>query len=91
MMPSTGWPRWSSAISVPKIGRPVMKALVPSIGSSTQTYSASVRTAPCSSPNTPCSGTCSVSSARMAVSASRSAMVTGLWSVLSSTVTWVRK
>jgi hypothetical protein len=37
MMPITGLPRCNSAISVPKIGSPVMKALVPSIGSSTQT------------------------------------------------------
>ena len=76
---------------MPKIGRPVMKALVPSIGSSTQTYSASVLTAPCSSPNTPCSGTWRVSRSRIAVSASRSAMVTGLLSVLSSIATGVRK
>ena len=43
MMPSIGLPRCSSPISVPNTGMPVMKALVPSIGSSTQTYSASSR------------------------------------------------
>ena len=41
MMPSTGSPPRSSAISVPNSGRPVMNDLVPSIGSSTQTSSAS--------------------------------------------------
>ena len=35
---------------------PAMKDLVPSIGSSTQTYSASVRSLPNSSPTMPCSG-----------------------------------
>jgi hypothetical protein len=80
-----------SAISVPQIGRPVMKARVPSIGSSTQTYSASARSTPCSSPYTPCSGTSLERIARIAASASRSAIVTGLASLLSSTGTGVRK
>ena len=40
--PNTGRPRWTSAIKVPNIGLPVMNDLVPSIGSSSQTYSASV-------------------------------------------------
>ena len=52
IMPSTGAPRWSSAISVPNSGRPVMNDLVPSIGSSTQTNSASVR--PCHAPRRGC-------------------------------------
>ena len=37
-------------------GRPVMNDLVPSIGSSTQTNSASIRSRPCSSPRMPWSG-----------------------------------
>ena len=41
IMPKTGSPRRISAISVPQAGMPEMKDLVPSIGSSTQTYSAS--------------------------------------------------
>ena len=41
MMPTTGVSPSSSATSVPKIGRPVMKARVPSIGSSTQRNRAS--------------------------------------------------
>ena len=36
MMPTIGRSSWNSAIRVPKVGRPVMKARVPSIGSSTQ-------------------------------------------------------
>jgi len=43
-MPKTGWPDRSKAISVPQAGMPEMKDLVPSMGSSTQTYSASART-----------------------------------------------
>ena len=54
--PITGTPRWRRAISVPKIGRPVRKALVPSIGSSTHTNSASARSLPSSSPTMPCDG-----------------------------------
>ncbi len=56
---------------------PQMKDLVPSIGSSTQTYSASARSAPNSSPMTPCSGKVRLISVRMAASAARSAAVTG--------------
>jgi hypothetical protein len=56
--PVTGWsmtPRIgvspsSRPISVPKTGRPVMKARVPSIGSSTQRNRASARSRPNSSP-----------------------------------------
>ena len=54
-----------------------MKDLVPSIGSSTQTYSASARSAPNSSPTMPWSGKVCRISARMAASAARSAAVTG--------------
>ena len=43
MMPRIGRPLWASAISVPNSGTPLMKDLVPSIGSSTQTNSASSR------------------------------------------------
>ena len=56
IMPNTGSPNRVSAISVPQAGMPAMKDLVPSIGSSTQTYSASARSAPNSSPITPWSG-----------------------------------
>ena len=55
-MPKTGSPKRVSAISVPQAGMPEMKDLVPSIGSSTQTYSASARSSPNSSPMMPCSG-----------------------------------
>ena len=54
--PSTGLPLKASAISVPNSGTPEMKDLVPSIGSSTQVYSASGRTRPNSSPQMPCAG-----------------------------------
>ncbi len=56
MTPSSGAPLRVSAISVPKVGRPVTKARVPSSGSSTQTYSAFSRSLPNSSPKMPCSG-----------------------------------
>ena len=49
-MPNTGVPLCNSAIRVPQIGKPAMKDFVPSIGSSTQTYSASSRSLPNSSP-----------------------------------------
>src|SRR5712672_2807076 len=55
-MPNTGVPWCNSAISVPQIGKPAIKDLVPSIGSSTQTYSASSRSLPNSSPMMPCWG-----------------------------------
>ena len=58
IMPNTGSPKRVSAISVPQAGMPEMKDLVPSIGSSTQTYSASARSSPNSSPMMPCSGNC---------------------------------
>ena len=67
----------SSAISVPNVGRPVMKARVPSIGSSTQRSRACGRSRPNSSPRMPCSGKRSASTARIACSALRSAIVTG--------------
>ena len=52
-MPNTGSPKRINPISVPQATMPVMKDLVPSIGSSTQTYSASVRSLPYSSPTMP--------------------------------------
>ena len=51
--PSTGQPLDSSAISVPKIGRPAMKLRVPSIGSSTHGRPAPSRSPPYSSPMMP--------------------------------------
>ena len=62
---------------MPNVGRPVMKARVPSIGSSTQRSRESGRSSPNSSPSTPCSGKRSARTARIACSALRSAMVTG--------------
>ena len=76
-MPYTGVPLCSSAISVPQIGNPAMKDLVPSIGSSTQTYSASSRSLPNSSPTMPCWGKLALISRRITASAARSASVTG--------------
>ena len=55
-MPNTGSPLRVSPISEPQAGMPEMNDLVPSIGSSTQTYSASARSLPYSSPTMPCSG-----------------------------------
>ena len=77
IMPNTGSPKRISPISVPQAGMPEMNDLVPSIGSSTQTYSASVRSAPYSSPRMPWSGKVRLMRARMACSAARSAAVTG--------------
>ena len=68
-----------------------MKARVPSIGSRTQTNSASVRSAPFSSPSMPCAGYCVAIRARIDASASRSAIVTGEASAFSSIATVVRK
>ena len=76
-MPNTGVPWCSSAISVPQIGKPAMKDLVPSIGSSTQTYSASSRSLPNSSPTMPCWGKLALIRRRITASAARSASVTG--------------
>ena len=70
---------------MPKVGSPEMKALVPSMGSSTQTYSASGRSAPYSSPTMPSCGRRAAISSRMADSAARSATVTGLASAFDST------
>ena len=86
-----GGRRQSNAIRVPKVGRPVMKARVPSIGSSTQRIRASGRSRPNSSPSTPCSGNRSVSTARIACSAVRSAMVTGERSAFRSAPSPARK
>ena len=55
----------------------MIKALVPSIGSSTQRIAAAGRSRPNSSPRMPCEGNRSASTARIACSAVRSAMVTG--------------
>ena len=77
IIPNTGVPRCSSAISVPQIGKPAMKDLVPSIGSSTQTYSASSRSLPNSSPTMPCWGKLALIRRRITASAARSASVTG--------------
>ena len=68
-MPNTAFPVRISAISVPQAGMPEMKDLVPSIGSSTQTYSASGRSRPYSSPMMPWSGKVRRMSVRIAVSA----------------------
>ena len=73
---------------------PEMNDLVPSIGSSTQTYSALVRSLPYSSPTMPCSGKLRLISVRIAASAARSAAVTGSKPTaepLSSTPREVRK
>ena len=64
-------------MSVPQATMPEMKDLVPSIGSSTQTYSASVCSEPYSSPRMPCAGKFLRISPRMTSSAARSATVTG--------------
>jgi len=93
-MPKIGWPCRVSAISVPQAGMPEMNDLVPSIGSSTQTNSASACSAPNSSPTMPCSGKFERMSARMASSAARSAAVTGSNTppaLLSSMLSDVRK
>src|SRR3984957_15350529 len=66
-----------SPINVPQVGSPETKLLVPSIGSSTQTYSASGRSCPYSSPIIPWAGNVCPISRRIAASAPRSASVTG--------------
>src|SRR5258707_443820 len=93
-MPNTGSPSRMSAISVPQAGMPEMNDLVPSIGSSAHTYSASTPPLPNSSPMMPCSGKARWIIARMQRSAARSAWVTGSnWPplLLSSTESEVRK
>ncbi len=62
---------------MPHTGSPAMKALVPSIGSSTQTYSASPPSVPNSSPTMPWVGKVRRMSCRIAASPARSASVTG--------------
>src|SRR5205807_6811807 len=91
MIPRIGRRSRVSAISVPNSGTPLMKDLVPSIGSRTQTNGASSRSRPNSSPMMPCSGKRAAISRRIAVSAARSAAVTGDRSGLSSTVIGWRK
>src|SRR3954468_8241704 len=93
-MPKIGTPFRVSAIRVPQAGMPVMKDLVPSIGSSTQTYSAWPRSLPYSSPTIPCSGKLRFIRERIVFSAARSAAVTGsnpAADPLSSTPSEVRK
>ena len=63
--PNTGSPKRIRPISVPQASIPEMNDLVPSIGSSTQTYSASVCSEPYSSPRIPWSGNCLRMIARM--------------------------
>ena len=82
--PMMGEPSSRSAISVPKSGLPVIKDLVPSIGSITHWYWLSEVLTPNSSPKMPWSGNCASISSRMACSASRSARVTGESSSLRS-------
>ena len=69
---------------VPKSGTPATKLLVPSMGSISQTYSASSRSGANSSPRIPCSGNRSPIFCRRSSSASRSARVTGEASALNS-------
>src|SRR5579872_2884115 len=89
MTPRIGRPCRARAISVPNSGTPLIKDLVPSIGSSTQTNSASSRSRPNSSPMMPWSGKRAAINCRIAVSAARSAAVTGDRSALSSTrIAW---
>ena len=71
-------------MSVPKSGHAVMNDLVPSIGSRTQTHSASGRSLPNSSPMMPCDGKARWMRSRIRSSAPRSATVTGDWSDFSS-------
>src|SRR6266436_5328521 len=77
IIPNTGVPLCNSAIKVPHNGKPEMKDFVPSIGSSTQTYSASSRSLPNSSPTMPCCGKLALIRRRITASAARSASVTG--------------
>jgi hypothetical protein len=83
--PSSGVPRCSSAISVAQVGKPPTKAIVPSIGSTTHSHSASGRVAPNSSPTMPWSGWRRSISARHIASMARSVAVTGLESALCCT------
>ena len=92
--PRTGTPSRSNAASVPHSGLPVMKDLVPSMGSNTHVHSLSPpapSSMPCSSPKMACEGQRARTIARIADSASRSAIVTGLASFLSSIASDVRK
>ena len=83
--PITGASSCSTAISVVNSGRPVMKARVPSIGSSTQRQRAPAGpVSPASSPRIASAGCRAAITARIAASAARSARVTGLRSSLSS-------
>ena len=90
MTPSTGQPSSIIAISVPKIGRPAMKLVVPSIGSSTHVRPVSPGFAPYSSPTIPSRGHSASINRRIAASAARSASVTGEASALSSSAKLLR-
>ena len=83
-MPSTGTPASSSAISEPHSCRPVMKARVPSTGSSTQRKLFLPAVSPNSSPRMASSGRSRAIRSRMARSAPRSASVTGSKAALPS-------
>ena len=85
MQPRTGSPWWRRPIRVPKRGTAAVKEWVPSMGSSTQTNSASGRSAPASSPTIPWPGNALRIIPRIRSSAPRSAGVTGDRSALSST------
>ncbi len=76
-MPNTGSPKRIRPISVPQAGMPEMNDLVPSIGSSTQTYSASVRSDAVFLAEDAVVREERRMRARMACSAARSAAVTG--------------
>jgi hypothetical protein len=92
----------SLSLSLSVHSSPVMKLLVPSIGSMTHRYSPAGQAPPPapatrgsvippSSPNTACSGASRPISARAAASACRSATVTGEASALASTGSEDRK
>ena len=91
MMPSTGQPSSSSAISVPKMARPATKERVPSIGSRTHCRPDTPAFTPYSSPWMPSPERSASISRRIAASASRSARVTGEASSLSSSPAGARK
>lgn len=84
--PRTGSPFFISAISVPNSGTALIKDFVPSIGSSTQTYSAPSPEFPYSSPIIPWSGNFLEIASRSMHSTFLSTSVTGEESFLKSTL-----
>jgi hypothetical protein len=88
--PSTGKPSTSSAISVPKIGRPARKAWCRRSGRAPIAPRAAFGDAELLAV-TPSCGTSAVRMRRIASSAARSATVTGVASALRSASTGVRK